>query len=210
LAESNQILTVSDKHEGILNYLVTNPGCSRLEVAEEFGVTRAWLSTVIHSDVFQAKLRERQDEVFTEAIVAPIQDKLLGAAHMATERLMELLPYEGETNKVAAALDTTLKNLGYGQRVGGVSVSAETVNVVQVSPDALARARTMVGAAREARNIITEDQPLEGKAEPGLVGNDVSEVREGRGRPMGQARPTPALPGPPSIDDPSLPAWSDL
>ena len=205
MAQSSQIAKISDLHEGILNYIVTNPKASRMEVCEEFGVTRSWVSIIIHSDVFQAKLRDRQNEVFTEAIVAPIQDKLLGAAHMATERLMDLLPYESEVKNVAGALDTTLKNLGYGQRAAGVNVTAENVQILQASPDALARARSMVGAARAK---ATEGEPLEGESR--LVGDDVPEVREGPAREVGETHTPAALPGPHEIEDPTLPAWSDL
>ncbi len=207
MAQSNQILAVSDLHEGILNYLVTHPAVSRLEVAEAFGVTRCWLSTIIHSDVFQAKLRERQDEVFTEAIVAPIEQKLLGAAHMAAERMMELLPNTGDLREVSGAMDTALKNLGYGQR-STATINADQVNVVQVSSESLSRARDLVGAARAAQaEDIMEGEPLEQKR---LERDDVSEIREPGGSLLVEASETPALPGASKITDTSLPAWADL
>ncbi len=147
MAESAQVAKVSIKHDAILDVLVANPTLRRSEVAAMFGVTVPWLSTIIHSDVFQEKLRERQDLVFDIAVVRPIQEKLMGAANIAVERLMENLQYESDTKTLNTVLDTTLKNLGYGQKSTGAPVNQQNNFTFNVTKEELADARKLIGRA---------------------------------------------------------------
>lgn len=189
MAESNQIARVSDKHEHMLNWMIANPTANRTEMAAQFGVTRAWLSTVIHSDVFQAKLTLKQGRV-ENAVVAGIEDKLLGAAHMAAERMMELIPLESELKNVSGSMDTALKNLGYGQRSAMHLHADGDVNVIQASTSAVNKARELVGKAQQA----TEVEPLDIEYSK-LEGNDLKELPAPDGRQVGEDSTPPALPG---------------
>ncbi len=168
MAESAQVAKVSIKHDAILDVLVANPTLRRSEVAAMFGVTVPWLSTIIHSDVFQEKLRERQDLVFDIAVVRPIQEKLMGAANMAAERLMENLQYESDTKTLNTVLDTTLKNLGYGQKSTGTPVNQQNNFTFNVTKEELADARKLIGRAASLTGIeqsVTEAEyiPLPGQ-----------------------------------------------
>lgn len=168
MAESAQVAKVSIKHDAILDVLVANPTLRRSEVAAMFGVTVPWLSTIIHSDVFQEKLRERQDLVFDIAVVRPIQEKLMGAANMAAERLMENLQYESDTKTLNTVLDTTLKNLGYGQKSTGTPVNQQNNFTFNVTKEELADARKLIGRAASLTGIeqsVTEVEyiPLPGQ-----------------------------------------------
>lgn len=146
MAESAQIQKVSIKHDVLLDYLIANPTAKRSEVAAIFGVTQAWLSTIIHSCAFQEKLRQRQDQVFEVAVLRPIQEKLMGAANMAAERLMEVLPLESDAKTLNTILDTTLSNLGYGQKSVGTPIQQTNVTV-NISKEDLAGARALIGRA---------------------------------------------------------------
>lgn len=182
----NQIKSLRPHHDAILNYLLANPTAKMTEVASEFGVTPAWLSVVINSDVFQTKLRARQDEVFECTIAADIKDKLLGVAHLAVEKLSESLSYETDTKTISDATNMALKNLGFGQKVIGtqINLSQENKTQVNVSAEIIENARALVGKARQ----VMEEPPLE--LERQALPED-SAGGEGR---VGQAGQSPALP----------------
>lgn len=152
MAESAQIQKVSPRHEAILNYLIANPTVKKAEVAAQFGVSQAWLSTIIHSDAFQAKLRARQEEVFEVAVLSGIEDKLLGVAHQAAERLGELLPLQDNVRDISDTMDKALKSLGYGR----APVIQQNINnnygeqqINNLTAADIERARELVGKARQ-------------------------------------------------------------
>lgn len=150
MALSAQIAKVSIKHDAILDFLVANPTLKRSEVAGYFGVTVPWLSTIIHSCAFQDLLKQRQDLIFDVAVVQPIRDKLMGAANMAAEKLMEALTYETDTKTLNTVLDTTLANLGYGQKTVGIPVNQQNNFTLNITKEDLAGAREMIGRVKQA------------------------------------------------------------
>lgn len=84
------IATVSNKHEAIMNHLIANPAMKLGEVATYFGVSQPWLSTLIHSDAFQLRLKQKHEMLFGLSI-APVAEKLNHLAHKAIDRLEEVL-----------------------------------------------------------------------------------------------------------------------
>lgn len=106
-----QLMKLSPKHEAILNWLLENPEKSRRECAGTFGVTETWLSIVINSNCFQARLHERQESIFN-VVASDIPTKLRGVAALAIERVGELLPV-APADFALDAMDKALKNLGY-------------------------------------------------------------------------------------------------
>lgn len=164
MAESAQIQKVSIKHDAILDFLVANPTAKRSEVAAVFGVTVPWLSTIIHSCAFQELLKQRQDLIFDVAVVRPIQEKLMGVASMAAERLMEAVQYESDTKTLNTVLDTTLANLGYGQKTVGIPVNQQNNFNITVSKEELAGARALIGKVQsvvETQEVLPSPQPRE-------------------------------------------------
>lgn len=123
-----QIGKVSHKHEAILNWMLLNPEQPLYRCAQEFGVTQAWLSVVINSDLFQQRLAERQDGVF-EGTVLTLRQKLAGVAECAVERLGEKVSQSNDPAFLLQAADKTLKALGYGG--GGNATSQGNVSATQ-------------------------------------------------------------------------------
>lgn len=159
MAESAFIQKVSIKHDMILDYLIANPTLKRTEVAAHFQVTSAWLSTIIHSCAFQELLKQRQNEVFSVAVLQPIRDKLMGAANMAADRLMEVLPFESDPKTLNTILDTTLSNLGFGQKTVGTPVNQQNNFTINVTKDELASARALIGRVPSA--VLSPPAPSE-------------------------------------------------
>jgi hypothetical protein len=107
------IQSISFTHEALINWMIANPERKLRDCAAYFGYTQAWLSCIIHSDIFQAKLAERQNEVFT-LVAQDIPDKLRGCADIALEKLAIKLEETEDAKYVLDAADKLLSKMGYG------------------------------------------------------------------------------------------------
>jgi hypothetical protein len=146
MAESAQIDKVSPRHEAILNCLIMNPTMSRAEMARQFGVSQSWLSVVINSDVFQAKLRERQDEVFSVA-TETITSKLTRLAELSLDRLTDIIPVERDVTNLRDAAKLALEGLGFHRAQAPLAPAGgqgNTFNFYGVDPALLAEARSRI------------------------------------------------------------------
>ena len=141
----NQIQKVSIKHEAILDYLIVNPSMKLGDVATHFGVSQAWLSVIIHSDAFQAKLAEKNSDTFS-SIVVPLREQLLGVAQVGVAKLGECMENASSTSDkqfIADTTDSILKNLGYSPKSVAPASNGNTTNnnIFVVDKGALASAR---------------------------------------------------------------------
>lgn len=159
MAESAQIAKLSDMHSAMVDWLIVNPTKSRREMAAHFQVTLPWLSTIIHSDVFQAELQRRQGQVFNNAIVRPLQERLLGAAHLALDRLEDCLQTGVQVEEMVKAVDMLTKATGNFRHAAGPPAGQQNnqFNTFVVSPEDLARARQMIGRVPLAMGVTHDD-----------------------------------------------------
>jgi len=158
-----------------MEYLILFPERKQNECASYFGVTPTWLSQIIHSDAFQARLRDRQDEKFT-SLTLTLREKMEGVGHQAVEALADALeaadPDDPEDRKfIGSATDKVLGRLGYGTS-RAVPAAPGTTNVQQnfyaVTKEDLASARALMAGQQRA---LPHDQPA-------LIGKEVSPSEE--------------------------------
>lgn len=147
----NQIKQMSSRHEQILNYILLNPTKTYGEVAGHFGVTPAWLSVIIHSDAFQRRLSERQDEIFDAGVLQPISDKLSAAADLTIDKYLEKVP-TFTADQLISSTDKLLGKLGFGSKTsvqpGGTIINGnvyQQVNNGHVPKEVIAEARNKIG-----------------------------------------------------------------
>jgi hypothetical protein len=147
LGDRYQIQSTSITHEMIIDWLIANPGFGQMgKCAQHFGCTRPWLSTLVHSDAFQAKLRDRKEEVF-ETTIVPLRDKIVGVANRAVEKLGEAIEETEDPRMLLDTADKMLHKLGYAPKtVINPAAPAGVVNNTQnnfypVTPELLAAAR---------------------------------------------------------------------
>lgn len=161
-----QLQRISIKHEAILNYMLTNPAEKLGKVAEHFRVSQAWLSVIVHSDVFQGLLAEKNQEFSHESLI-PLREKVLGVAHLAVDKLSEAIEHSSPVSDKAYIADTTnlvLKSLGYGASVGpAAGGGAPVVNntVIVANKDDLAKARGLMRAVQGVPQEATEGVLIE-------------------------------------------------
>lgn len=157
-----EIRRVSIKHDAIMDYLLTNPGAPLSEVAGHFGLTQAWLSTVIHSDAFQAVLKEKREMVF-QGTVMPLREKIVGVAHLGVEKLGEALENASAVSDkefIADTTDSILKNLGFSPKSAPPSLqqNVQNNNFFTVDKETLADARKKM---KEAQTVQPEGVLIE-------------------------------------------------
>lgn len=136
-----EIARLSHTHEAVMDWMLENPERSLRECAAYFGYTQPWVSQLIHSDVFQAKLRQRRDDI-DSTIAADIPAKLRAVADIALERLAAELAKSDSPGFIHETADMVLNRLGYGpQRGGGITVNSGPQVQFVISKDDLAQAR---------------------------------------------------------------------
>lgn len=153
--ERYQLQKVSVTHDQIMNWLIANPGTGMMgRCAIHFGLTPAWLSTIVHTDAFQAQLRDKQEKLF-EAHIMPLEEKIVGTAHAAIDKLGEAIMTEASTRVLADTTDKLLNRLGYGA-TGGPTTVNNTQNNYNVPKDMYAQARERMRARGEVNAQTVE------------------------------------------------------
>lgn len=129
-------------HENIILYFLENPQATQQEAAKHFGVTGPWMSQIVNSSMFQARLADYRGEIFSSAIM-PLHEKLVALGASAVDRLQEKLLVEQDTEQLLEVADMALARLGYGTAKGTV-INNNTQNNTIVNnsdKDLLAEAR---------------------------------------------------------------------
>lgn len=155
----NQIARISYTHEAFINWLLENPERPLRDAAAYFGYSQAWLSTILHSDVFQAKLSERQDAVFA-TVAQDIPAKLRAAADIGLEKLTFALEKTEDSEFILDATDKLLHRMGYAPSASRAPVAASVTNNTQIN-----MFQVDAGQLAEARQRIA-GKPLEGEIVP--------------------------------------------
>lgn len=151
-----QLKNLSKRHDAIMEWLLANPERSLLECARTFVVTQAWLSCIIHSDIFQARYQKMLGE-YQDGRIMPLRDKLIGVVNKAIDNVAQAVETsaDGEFNLDVA--DRLLNRLGYGTKVaqapGGLTIN----NVQMVSaatPEEIAAARMRFRQSQQELPVI--------------------------------------------------------
>lgn len=125
-----ELQNISHVHESIMNWMIANPQLSLKHCAAHFGYTQSWLSTLIHSDIFQARLREKQDAVFS-GIKEDIATKLGALADVGVERLQEKLETSDDPKLIMEATKLALSSLGFGAKTNASAPSTQNAQNIQ-------------------------------------------------------------------------------
>jgi hypothetical protein len=183
--------TMRPVHEQMLNWVLENPEKGLREMAAHFGYSMSWLSRVMNSDLFRAKLAERQEVLFAR-IADDIPAKLRGLANVAIERLGEKLEGSEDPRFIRESFDSVMEYMGYGQPRGN-GAGAGGINPMQqnnffvVQKEDLSRLRgSMLEAPRVPATIDGSGQTIPYAAPAQLLTGDSGEPRPVAGR-------TPAL-----------------
>lgn len=107
-------------HKAMADLIIANPAISQNELADHFGYSASWVSTILASDAFQSYLAERQEELVDPSIRATIEERFKALAMRSMEILQEKLKGPVHTipnNLVLRSLELSTKAAGFGARV---------------------------------------------------------------------------------------------
>lgn len=145
-----QLKNLSNKHEEILLWLLEHPFAKLSECAIACGVTQGWLSQIIHSDLFQARLAEVRGGILNVGVLS-LHEKVSALASEAVDALLEKLPEIEDPEQLESIADMTLKRLGFGTS-SAPAASAPVINnnIIIADKASLAQARDIVREVKAA------------------------------------------------------------
>ena len=168
-APKRAIYKLSHRHEQLINWLLQNPEKSLRECADYFNYSQGWVSQIIHSDIFQAQLRSRQNAVFVQ-VAQDIPTKLAGLADQAIEKVSFMLERSENPDFAIDVFDKALNKLGYAPSRSAPAASGSTqVNVFTISKSELADARTLIAAPQQ----LTLEQTVDSHSDQGGAGGNL-------------------------------------
>lgn len=135
-APKQAIQKVRYSHDAMIDMIVENPWISQGELARNFGYTESWVSQVIASNAFQARLAQRKEVLIDPAIRATIEERFKGLVARSIDILMKKLDNPDKVSDELAlkALEVASKAAGYGSKAAQVQVN--TSFVVAMPPKA--------------------------------------------------------------------------
>lgn len=123
----NAVARVNYTHDAMIDIIIAKPEVSGNELARHFGYSVGWVSRVICSDAFQARLAERRTEIVNPGLLATFEERLKGLAMQSLDILVEKLDVTKDAGIAMKALELTTKSLGYGARQTNVAVQTNFV-----------------------------------------------------------------------------------
>jgi hypothetical protein len=151
-------------HDAMINLMIANPGISQNALARHFGYTPSWISQVINSDAFKAKLLERTGELVDPAIRASVEEQLQSLMSRSLDILRQKMnepdALKIPDNLVIRSLELSSRALGYGAREQTVAVQ---VNVDNHLNDLGGRLVKLLHTKKaEASGDFSESETIEG------------------------------------------------
>lgn len=171
MGNPSPVKKLNDVHVQIMDYMMAHAGCTLEQISAACGgYSIGWLSQIINSDIFQAQLKERQQECWGD-VRATIKDRVENLAHVSLKRLEERVPIETDLDTVRNVADLALKSLGFGQPKApahGPQVNNNTLIVGAVDKESLEAARQLMHRPQQqlperVLNPLPESAPVDQK-----------------------------------------------
>ena len=142
-----QIKGLKEKHNYMIDWMLSNPGTFFGVLADEINVSRSWLSIVMHSDVFVEEYTRRR-LAHGQELSRQLIEKQLKVALKAYDKLDLILDDDEVDDRIILdTADKTAKLLGFGPSQGMApqliqdEIIIEREQVREVSPGVIERAR---------------------------------------------------------------------
>jgi hypothetical protein len=121
-----EIERVRYTHDAMIDEILVDPAISQGELARRFGFSQAWISIVINSDSFQARLAERKGTLVDPKITARVEERLESLAKRALDRLLERV----ESSVPLKPMElVAMAKLGAGDRANRPAAAPQTNNL---------------------------------------------------------------------------------
>lgn len=131
LVKPQAIQKIGYSHDGMINLIISNRGISQNQIAAHFGYSASWVSQVMSSDAFQARLAERAAEIEDPTIRATVEEGLKGLVSRSMEIIKEKLKGEASAipdNLAIRTLELSTRALGMGAKAPVINVGVNVEN----------------------------------------------------------------------------------
>lgn len=125
------IAKVRYTHDAMIDLIIAEPAISQNALARQFGYSASWVSQIIASDAFQARLAERTQELVDPTIRVTVEERFKGLVLRSLEILSDKLNKSSEAipdNLALRTLELSSRALGYGAKAPPASAEVN-VNV---------------------------------------------------------------------------------
>lgn len=119
-------------HESMIDQIIAQPVISQNELAALFGYTPSWISQIIASDAFQARLAERSRDLIDPTLRATVEERFRGLVLRSLEILQEKLnkPSHQVSDQLALrTFELSSRAAGYGARQEQAPTPAGDVHI---------------------------------------------------------------------------------
>lgn len=138
-------------HDAMIDLLINNPAISQNELAKAFGYSAAWISRVVNSDAFLARLAERKEDVIDPVLSLSMEEKIRALADQSLKVISDKLALTQNPDTAMKAFEISTRALGYGARQQNVNVQQNFVVALPAKvPDAQVWAERGKAAGAEA------------------------------------------------------------
>ncbi len=104
-------------HDAMIDLIISNPWMHQNELAAYFGYSASWISVVMNTDMFKARLAERRDEVIDPTVKATLEERFKSVIARSLQVLQEKLSKDASAvpdNLALRAAELGAKALGMG------------------------------------------------------------------------------------------------
>ena len=165
---------LNHQYEAIIDYMIANAEMKKGAIAEYFGFTGPYFSTLTGSDAFRMRLEFRRAE-FNGSLNQQVVSKLFDVTEKALNVVAEKLADEEVEGAFALSAATlTLRHLGFGGAATKPAMPTTEVGVqVKAEPDG--RLEVIVAARERMQQVavLTHDGAHEGVIQGELVSDGV-------------------------------------
>lgn len=150
-------------HDQIIDMMIADPQLTQNKIAEIFGYTQGWVSQMINSDAFQARLSARRKEVVDPELQSAVKDRIEAAAAAAYDQIIERLTHPAlpaSDDFVLQAAKIAGTALGYGARPQGEKGPTGPAVVINL-PGKLSQEEWAQRYARGPSQPVTDVVPLD-------------------------------------------------
>lgn len=110
----------------MIDFILANPQAKQGDIAKYFGYTEGWVSRVMGSDAFNARLAARKTEIVDPTILATMEERLQGLAIRSMDIIHQKLDATQSPELATKALELTTKALGMGARPAAINQQNNT------------------------------------------------------------------------------------
>lgn len=157
MSEPNVIAKVNYTHDAAIDLIIAHPQANQGEIARMLGYTEGWLSRVIGSDAFRARLAERKSELVDPTLTLSVEERLNSLAMKSLDVVLDNLTTTKNVQTALKAMEISTKALGYGARAQNVAVQQNFVVALPAKAES---------AESWAANCMGGGQTIEGEIAP--------------------------------------------